>query len=153
MTRDPTELRPNWLIAIRRYLVAIAVGNLLWETAQLPLYTIWRTGTRRAIAQAALHCTLGDLFIGTIALIAALAAFGSPAWPHENVTRVAVATIAVATGYTTYSEYMNTSLRNSWAYSEWMPTLPWLGTGLAPLAQWMVVPAIAFVLVRRGAHR
>ena len=153
MTRGPTELRPNWLIAIRRYLVAIAIGNLFWETAQLPLYTLWRTGTPGAIAQAVLHCTLGDLLIGTIALIAALAAFGSPAWPDENGTRVAVATVIVAAGYTVYNEYINTSVRRSWAYTEWMPTLPWLGTGLAPLAQWLVGPAIAFVLVRRGAHQ
>ena len=115
VTHGPTELRSNWLIAIRRYRVATAVGHLLWETAQLPLYTLWRTGTPGAIGEAVLHCTLGDLLIGTIALIAALAAFGSPAWPDE--------------------------------------TLPWLGTGLAPLAQWVVVPTIAFVLVRRGAHQ
>jgi hypothetical protein len=148
----PTEIRPNWLIAIKRYLVAIAVGNLLWETAQLPFYTLWRTGTPGAIAQAVLHCTLGDLLIGTIALIAALAAVGSPAWPHRNGIRVAIATVIVAVGYTIYSEYINTFVRNLWAYSEWMPTLPWLGTGLTPLSQWVVVPAIAFVLVRRAAR-
>jgi hypothetical protein len=153
VTRAPAGLRLNWLIAIRRYLVAIAVGNLLWETAQLPLYTLWRTGTPGAIAEAVLHCTLGDLLIGTIALIAALSAFGSPAWPDENATRVAVATVIVAASYTIYSEYINTSVRSSWAYTEWMPTLPWLGTGLAPLAQWVVGPTIAFVLVRRGAHQ
>ncbi len=153
MTLSPTVRPSNWLIAIRRYLVAIAIGNLLWETAQLPLYTLWRTGTPGAIAQAVLHCTLGDLIIGTIALVAALTAVGSPAWPDKNATRVAVATIIVAVGYTIYSEYMNTSVRNLWAYSEWMPTLPWLGTGLAPLAQWMVVPTVAFVFLRRGAYQ
>jgi hypothetical protein len=34
-----------------------------------------------------------------------------------------------------------------------MPTLPSLGTGLAPLAQWMVVPALALVSAHRRAHQ
>src|SRR3546814_3917201 len=35
----------DWLTALRRYLVAITVGNLVWEFAHLPLYTIWYEGT------------------------------------------------------------------------------------------------------------
>src|SRR6266481_6232807 len=30
------------LIVFGRYLLAILLGNLLWEFAQLPLYTVWR---------------------------------------------------------------------------------------------------------------
>src|SRR3546814_3558185 len=38
----------EWLSVLRRYLAVIAVGNLAWEFAQLPLYTIWhaRKSTR-----------------------------------------------------------------------------------------------------------
>jgi hypothetical protein len=53
--------------------------------------------------------------------------------------------VIVAVGYTVYSEYMNTVVRQSWAYTEWMPRLPWLGTGLAPLAQWFVIPPLALL--------
>jgi hypothetical protein len=56
VTFGGTGLRPNWLIAIRRYLIAIAICNLVWETAQLPLYTIWHTGTPATIAGAVFHC-------------------------------------------------------------------------------------------------
>ena len=28
-------------------------------------------------------------------------------------------------------------------YSDLMPTLPWLGTGLAPVAQWLLVPTLS----------
>jgi len=145
VTHGPAEPRSNWLIAIRHYLVAIAVGNLLWETVQLPLYTLWRTGTPATVAAAVLHCTLGDLLIGTIALIVALAVVGTPAWPAAKGVRVATATAIVGAGYTVYSEYMNISVRNLWAYTEWMPTLPWLSTGLAPLAQWFVIPPLALL--------
>jgi hypothetical protein len=150
VTRGPAEMCPNWLITIRRYLVAIAIGNLLWETAQVPLYTLWRTGTSGAIAQAVLHCTVGDLLIGAVALIAALAAFGSPAWPDESGACIAVATVIVAAGYTVYSEYMNTVVRQRWAYTERMPRLPWLGTGLVPLAQWFVIPPLALLWAGRS---
>jgi hypothetical protein len=51
-----------------RYLPWLAVLNLVWEIAQLPLYTIWNDGTRTEIAFAVLHCTLGDILIGMAAL-------------------------------------------------------------------------------------
>ncbi len=34
-----------WLPGLRGYLVVTGTLNLLWETAQLPLYTIWNEGT------------------------------------------------------------------------------------------------------------
>lgn len=39
--------------------------------------------------------------------------------------------------------HLNTVFRRAWAYSELMPTLPWLGTGLAPLLQWLLIPPLA----------
>jgi hypothetical protein len=33
-----------WLTALRRYLLAIGLGNIAWAFAQLPLYTIWYVG-------------------------------------------------------------------------------------------------------------
>jgi hypothetical protein len=47
-------------------------------------------------------------------------------------------------GYTIMSEWLNTAVWVSWSYSSVMPVLPWLGTGLSPLLQWLVVPALAF---------
>jgi hypothetical protein len=122
------RLRPNWLIAVRRYLIAIAFGSLLWETAQMPLYTLWRTGTAAAIAQAVLHCTLGDVLIATVALVAALAVVGSPAWPNERLVSVAVAVVIVAVSYTAYSEYVNTSVRRGRHADP-----PWMLSWLAPV--------------------
>jgi hypothetical protein len=46
------------------------------------------------------------------------------------------------------SEYVNTVIRATWAYSDLMPTMPWLGTGLAPLAQWIVIPGLALACLR-----
>ena len=139
----------NWLIAIRRYLVATAVGNLVWETAQLPLYTLWRQGTPAQMSAAVVHCTIGDVVIAIVVLVIALTLFGTPAWPNEKFRPVLMAALAGGIGYTIFSEYVHTGPRASWAYSEWMPTLPWIGTGLSPLAQWILVPSLAFRLAQR----
>ena len=52
--------------------------------------------------------------------------------------------------YTIFSERLNVQVRRSWAYTAAMPVLPGLGTGLAPLLQWLVVPSLAFAIT---AHR
>ena len=67
------------------YAWVFLVGNLVWEVAQLPLYTLFREARPIDIAWAVL------------------------------------------------------------------PRLPPLGTGLAPLLQWLAVPSVAFALARRKA--
>ena len=61
--------------ALRRYLGVSIVANLVWEILQLPLYTIWTTGTRKQQAFAVVHCTVGDAMIAGLSLLAALALF------------------------------------------------------------------------------
>ena len=148
MTNDRQSLRPSRLAAIRRYLVAVAAGNLIWETAQLPLYTLWRTDAARSITSAVLHCTAGDFMIATVALVVALATVGDARWPRERWVAVAVAVVVIGVSYTIWSEYQNTAVRKTWTYTEYMPVLPWIGTGLAPLAQWIMVPLAALIVVR-----
>jgi hypothetical protein len=134
-----------WLTVMRRYLAATAAGSLAWESAQLPLYTIWAAGRPAELLYAVLHCTLGDVLIAAGALGLALAIAGG-GWPGSARAYRAVAACAVAfgLGYTVYSEWLNVAVRQSWAYAPGMPRVPPLGTGLAPLLQWIVVPALAF---------
>ena len=136
-----------WLSAIRRYFAVLAVGNLLWEFAQMPLYSLWNTGTTPEIIFSAIHCTGGDMLIGTAALVGSLLVFGTSTWPNTRLLTVAIATFAVGLSYTIYSEHLNMA-RGAWSYSPLMPVLPGLGTGLAPLAQWLIIPLLAFALVR-----
>lgn len=147
----------DWLLVLRRYLAAIAVGNLGWEFAQLPLYTIWQDGNPREIAFAAVHCTGGDLLIAASALLTALLVTATGHWPRDRFAAVAAITVLGGLGYTVFSEWLNTEIRGSWAYADVMPTLPLIGTGIAPLAQWIAVPLAAFwwshrPLARGGRH-
>ena len=89
----------DWLSALRVYLAASAVLHLVWEVAQLPLYTIWRTGSAGEITFAVLHCTAGDVMIATLVLVTALVAFGSAAWPRNGFRPVAAAVVSFGAGY------------------------------------------------------
>lgn len=135
--------RADWPRALRRYLGASIVAHLIWEILQLPLYTLWTTGKHKEQVFAILHCTVGDAMIAGLSLLVALALFGRVTWPSTGVSRVYAASLALGIGYTIYSEWLNSSVRGSWAYSDLMPVVPMIGTGLAPLLQWIVVPTLA----------
>ena len=108
----------NWLLALRRYLGVSLVGHFIWEILHLPLYTLWTTGTFSQKAFAVGHCTIGDAMIAGLSVLVALALFGDALWPRANVARVYAATVALGIAYTIYSEWMNTSVRGSWSYSD-----------------------------------
>jgi hypothetical protein len=143
----------GWLPTLRRLLVFIAAGNLAWEIAQLPLYTIWYEGTPGEISFAVAHCTGGDILIAGASLWLALLLVARPTWPDETYRGVAALTVAFAVPYTVFSEWLNTEVRGSWAYSELMPVVPVLDAGLAPLAQWIVIPIAAFWWARLPAQK
>ena len=147
---------PNWLSALRAYLLTVAAGNVAWEAAHLPLYTLWRTGTAREKLFAVVHCTFGDLLIALASLALGLVLAGHRDWPVRRFGAVGALTIASGLGYTAFSEWLNIVVRESWAYSDLMPVVTAFGfdVGVSPLLQWLAVPALALHSVRRaGATR
>jgi hypothetical protein len=150
----PLRLRfldgPTARRAIVRYAAATAAGNLIWEVFQLPLYTIWRTASPAYLAFAVLHCWAGDLLIAMTAIGLGIAVAGRP-WPSRGYGRVAAVALVLGVAYTVFSEWLNVTVHGHWSYAPAMPRVPPLGTGLAPLLQWIVVPSIAFALTRRSS--
>jgi len=144
-----TEGRAQRVI-VARYLAFLTAMSLVWEFAQMPLYTLGETGTAGEIIYAALHCTAGDVMIGGFSLLAALFVFGAPGSPRHSHVRVLVATTSLGLGYTLFSEWLNTELRLAWTYSELMPVVPWLGTGLTPVLQWLLIPPAAYAFALNG---
>jgi hypothetical protein len=137
--------------AVLLYLGVATALHLIWEMAQLPLYTIWRTGTRLEILFAIIHCTAGDLLITACALTLAALIARIERWPFFG-KRMMLTVILLGLCYTVFSEWLNTQVRQSWSYTEAMPLLPPLGTGLTPFSQWLIVPGIALGYVRRKAR-
>ena len=141
-----TNATSPWLDAIRVYIAGSALLHLTWEILQLPLYTIAKSGSWGEIAFAVVHCTAGDVMIAALTLLAGLIVIGGSAWPGSGRMPVAVAAMALGAGYTIYSEWLNVIVRGNWTYADLMPTLPVLGTGLAPLFQWIIVPTLVLWL-------
>jgi hypothetical protein len=149
------RLQPEWLPALAIYLVVIGGLHLAWEALQLPLYTIWTTGSLAEQVFAVVHCTGGDLMIALSSLVAALLLAWAVGWPRQHFRRVAMLTIVIGLAYTAFSEWLNVYVRKSWAYSDWMPTVT-VGTmriGLSPLLQWLVIPTLAFLAVSAAVRR
>jgi hypothetical protein len=134
------------------YLSLAATGHLLWEAAQLPLYTIWWTGRWGEILFAVIHCTAGDALITATALLLAILTARVLGWPLFG-GRMLLAAVLLGLGYTVFSEWLNVEIRQSWSYTEAMPLLPPLGTGLGPFLQWLVVPGLALAMTASRASR
>lgn len=131
---------------LARFVPLLGAGNLIWETLQLPLYTLGREDNPRAQLFAILHCTAGDVMIGTTSLLIAVILFGRRGWPRAMHGRVLGSAMLACVSYTVFSEWMNTQVTMSWQYAESMLQVLPLGTGIAPLLQWIVVPPIAYSL-------
>ena len=138
--------RPAWRFVLARFVPLLAAGNLVWEIVQLPFYTLWEEGTPRSRVFAVVHCTIGDVLIGTAALLISIMLFGRRDWPRFGHGRVLGAATFAGVAYTVFSEWVNTQVTMSWQYAESMLRVPPLETGFAPLLQWVVVPPLAYWL-------
>ncbi|MGH8705635.1 MAG: hypothetical protein ACREUO_09500 [Burkholderiales bacterium] len=140
--------RAAWRLIGLRYLPWLAALSLAWETAQLPLYSLWSEGAPGFIAFSVVHCTLGDAIIGAAALAFALVVTRAPELARWRWAHVAAVTALAGTVYTVLSEWVNTVALGNWTYSERMPVLHVFAAeiGLSPLAQWLLVPPLALWL-------
>ena len=120
----------------------------LWEIVQLPLYTVWREHAWGYILYSVAHCTAGDLLIllACFELVALLNR--DRRWYHTRSGFNALLFTLAGAAYTTYSEIVNTGLAGSWGYTEYMPIVPILNIGAAPLLQWIMIPPLLLWLMR-----
>jgi len=142
--------RNAWRFMASRYLPWLAGLDLVWEVAQLPLYTLWKEATPAYVAFAVAHCTAGDVLIGAVALLLALILGREQALASWRWRRIVALMLVLGPAYTLLSEWLNTTLAR-WTYSELMPTIEVAGRaiGLSPLLQWLVIPPLALYLATR----
>ena len=57
-----------------------------------------------------------------------------------GAARTYFAVVLFGLGYTVYSEWINVEVRHTWAYSNPMPRVPPLGTGLSPCCSGLLFP-------------
>ena len=126
---------------------ALAFGlNLMWEIAQIRLYTIWHTAEGMTIAWALFHCTLGDVMIAIALYALAGLASRDVDWPRSRPWTGGTIVVVCALAFTAWSEWRNVYRVGNWAYTASMPTI--CGIGLAPLLQWVIVPPLILIAYR-----
>ena len=89
--------------------------------------------------------TGGDVLITTVTLAAAVALARHFRWPPFS-WRMMLTAIVLGTAYTIFSEWLHVAIRGTWSYTAAMPVVPFLGTGLTPLLQWLIVPSMALAV-------
>lgn len=121
--------------------------NSLWELAQLPLYGLWNDPDPSRIVAYLIHCILGDVLIATVLFFLSSMVLRSFDWTMTQPWRGGVLVISLGLAYTVFSEWYNVYEVKSWSYAPQMPLIG--GIGLMPLLQWLVVPTLMIIAIRR----
>lgn len=123
--------------------------HFVWEFVQVPTYAGMAELPHWDAIKLCISATFGDVAFALTAFWVASLAARRRDWvlrPTRLPTAIFVAVgIVLTVGFEYY--YTNISLR--WTYSELMPLVPPLGTGLSPLLQWLVIPPLLVWLTRR----
>lgn len=123
--------------------------NLAWEFWQVPFFRGVAEQPHWLGVKICTQATLGDAGIALAAFWVTTVFAGSRRW----IVRPRRSDIATFMGSglmaTIVFESLATGALERWAYSEAMPRLPLLGTGLLPLLQWLILPPLVIWIVRR----
>ncbi len=123
--------------------------ELLWETAQFPLYDVWHQNEWGYILYGLAHCTAGDLLI-LLVLYEVIALLNrNRYWYLNNVILNGLLFTAFGVGYTIYSETMNVRVKGNWGYTDLMPIVPVVDIGGMPFLQWVLIPPVLLWLMRQ----
>lgn len=123
--------------------------NYPWEFLQVPFFAEMPEMGHWDAVLFCTRATLGDVLIALVAYWVVAALRRRRDWLLRPDIRAIAGFVVVGVVITIGLEWHATVLQDRWQYAERMPTLPLLGTGLAPLLQWLVLPPLIVWLARR----
>lgn len=124
------------------------LSHFAWEMIQAPLYARLPSMSHWEGIRVCLAATLGDAGIALGAYWGVAILVGRQ-WPLQPGRGAVIGFVALGLAATVLLEWFATGPADRWQYADTMPRLPVLGTGLAPLAQWVVIPPAVLWLARR----
>lgn len=122
--------------------------HFLWEVWHLRFYECVNGADYHRVTSISTVAASGDVLIALVAYIVAALSARSTDWLGSASLKPLSVYFLTGLVITVVFEYLAVEVLDLWAYNEKMPTLPPLGTGLLPVAQWVVVPAITFYAAR-----
>src|SRR5450830_226880 len=117
------------------------VLNLMWEIAQVRLYTIWAEADGVSVAWALFHCSLGDVVIALAMFALAGMVLRRADWPAPRPWAGGAIVVLGAMAFTAWSEWYNVYRAGSWSYTASMPTIFGIGGHLPNAGADAVRPA------------
>jgi len=123
--------------------------NFVWEMLQMPLFDFPAQTSLPQMNLACLQASAGDALMVVIAFWIVAAHRKDRQWIFHPPASALALFLAQGVLMTIAFETIAIGPLHRWAYTEAMPTLPILGTGLAPLAQWLILPLIILYVVKR----
>ncbi len=123
--------------------------HFTWEFLQAPLFRSMQDVSHMDGLRICLQATLGDMVIALIAFWSASFLAGTRRWAAQPNRCSIAAWLSTGVAITLAIEFYSTEVTPRWAYGTSMPRLPLVGTGMAPVAQWLVVPILVLWYLRR----
>ncbi|MGB7441519.1 MAG: hypothetical protein WA919_10655 [Coleofasciculaceae cyanobacterium] len=123
--------------------------NFFWEMQQMPFFQVSPEFTCVDVVNNCTLATVGDAGISLTAFITVAVITKSRRWILQaNWWQVGIF-ILVGIVITIIFEALATGVLNRWKYGDVMPTLPFFGTGLLPVLQWLLIPPLIIWFVNR----
>jgi hypothetical protein len=123
--------------------------NLAWEYWQVPFFRGMADQSHWQGVKACTQATIGDVGIALTAFWVSTFFARTRSWIMQPSKSDIAIFIGVGLVATIIFETLATGLLERWTYSDAMPRLPVVGTGLLPIIQWLVIPPLVVWFVRR----
>lgn len=123
--------------------------HFTWEMLQDPLYAGLAERPHGEVRTLCLMATLGDVVITVVAFYAAALAAGSRIWFLDATYVPNIAWFSAGLLIAIALEMHAINENGRWSYSSLMPVIPVLRIGVAPILQWIALPAILLLLMTR----
>lgn len=134
---------PEFNIALFSFLL-----HFVWEFVQAPTYAGMIEMNHWDGIKLCMSATFGDVGFALTAFLLTSLAARSRKWYDTPTAGQYLLYLGVGIALTVGFEHYYTQISLRWTYSELMPLVPPLGTGLSPLLQWLIIPLIALWLTR-----
>lgn len=143
---DPRSLMnaPEVPIALFSFLL-----HFVWEFLQVPTYAGMAEMAHWQGIKLCTSATIGDVGFALTAFWSASLVARTRSWMSSEAMPPVIVFLSTGIVLTVGFEFYYTQVTHRWTYSDLMPLVPPLGTGLSPLLQWIVIPSIVLWLSRR----
>lgn len=135
---------PELLVALFSFLL-----HFVWEFLHVPTYAGMAEMTHWQGVKLCTSATIGDVGFALTAFWTASLVARTRHWMGNQFALPVLVFLGTGIALTVGFEFYYTQVTHRWAYSDLMPIVPPIGTGLSPLLQWFVIPPIVLWLSRR----